>query len=193
MRLIDREQGDYPLVAPARRRMLMSLGRMEEAGRIPERQNTEVRRGPAMLAYHRLGKLDRVRAEEIRREALGEIERGNRASTIWSTLVSAEIVLGHREAALQHLAEWRAAQKRFIAPYRQMNGFHNSVIGMYSLLGQPEEDLALMREFIAAGWHRGYAWRHDWKLEPLRTNPEFQELVRQEEARANAQPDPVDP
>ena len=50
-----------------------------------------------------------------------------------------------------------------------------------------------MKEYAAAGWHRGYAWRHDWKLAPLRNDPRFQELVRQEEALAKAQPDPVDP
>jgi hypothetical protein len=142
-----------------------------------------------------LGRVETARrlAETMRSETKAELQRGNRASGMWRNLVAAEIVLGNHAAAFEALNDWRNQQMKLSSEYRRVNGFHHFVIGFYSLLGKPDEDLALMKEYIAASWHRGYAWRHDWKLEPLRSNPEFLELVRQEEALARAQPDPVDP
>ena len=46
-------------------------------------------------------------AEKIRAAAMKEFERGNRASFIWLDLVQAEIALGHRDAALNKLEDWR--------------------------------------------------------------------------------------
>ena len=73
-----------------------------------------------------------------------------------------------------------------------MTEFNVFAIGFYSQLGKADEEIALIREFLASGFHMGYELRINPELAPLRQDPRFQELMKQEEAWARALPDPVD-
>ena len=157
LKLIERASPDEPVQRYLRARILTSLGRVEEAGRLADRGMEDRGLFDPILLLHRLGRLETARrlAETMRGETKSELERGNHASGMWRNLVAAEIVLGDRAAALEALNEWRVRQMKISSEYRRVNGFHHFVIGFYSLLGKPAEDLALMKEYVAAGWHRG--------------------------------------
>ena len=128
-------------------------------------------------------------AEKIRAAAMKEFERGNRASFIWLDLVQAEIALGHRDAALNKLEDWRRDAQRS----SRLFNFNQRAIGLYAQLGKVDEELALLRELTSNGYHLGYSLRTDPLLAPIRDDARFQELMKLEEAWAKAQPDPVDP
>jgi TolB-like protein len=191
---ISRTQGEATSGRTSRLRVLLALGRMDEARELSEQRAEPVgARGLLTLYRVRGSESARSPAETVRDDAKSELKRGNVTGIIWRDLANAEFVLGNRSAALETVAKWRQHQRRLKSQYRHVNGFHHFVIGLHSQLGQPAEDLALIEEYIAAGWHRGYEWRYNWMLEPLRNHPRFQEIIRQEEALARAQPDPIDP
>ena len=77
--------------------------------------------------------------------------------------------------------------------FLQIYDVNYRLLGLYAQLGKPDEEITLIRELLSAGFHLGYELRDNLYLAPVRSDPRFQELMKQEEAWAKAQPDPVDP
>lgn len=63
---------------------------------------------------------------------------------------------------------------------------------LYALLGKADDAIAFLREYAASGLQFPISLRHDLDFAPIRSDPRFQELMRQQAAWAKAQPDPVD-
>ncbi len=204
-RLVDRQPAAQSGIAWLRAWVLVQLGRNEEArGEVEAAATT----GPAsaqpstfwfvrMLSVaEAVGMNDLARgwAEGIRANVDKEFERGNRAPDIHELKVHAEISLGHRDAALAALADWRGEVQRVPSTYRRMTEFQRRAALAYGRLGKADEAVALLRELEANGFTlSGYSLRYDLAYAPIRDDPRFQQLIQQAEAWAKAQPDPVDP
>ncbi len=69
------------------------------------------------------------------------------------------------------------------------NGFGVADVQIHAILGNSADALSSLREAIDDGWR--YQWwfllKHDFALQPLRNEPEFQEMVREIEAEMAAQ------
>ena len=63
---------------------------------------------------------------------------------------------------------------------------------LYALLGQADEAIEVLREYMASGLQFPISLRYHFDFALIRSDPRFQELMRQQEAWAKAQPDPVD-
>ena len=75
-----------------------------------------------------------------------------------------------------------------------MSEFNLPAMRLYARLGRADETIALMRELAANGdLKEGFVLRYSSDYALIRNDPRFQELMKQQEAWAKAQPDPVDP
>jgi hypothetical protein len=143
-----------------------------------------------------LGREDDARAwaEATRTEVLNQFARGNRAPILRQNFVAAEIALGKRDSAIAALAEWRTEAQRLPSTSRRMVEFNQRAIPLYARLGMADETIPLLRESVASGnSYEGFALRYSQNYALVRNDPRFQELMKQQEAWAKAQPDPIDP
>ncbi len=196
LRLVDRVPTDQSRIALARAGLLAMLGRLDEARQIAAPLKDSPRQwfeGGLTLLLMQLGFVEeaRHRAEERRTNALSEMERGNRASSIWSRWVEAEIVLGHPDAAVAALGKWQQEIRRQPASRRRAETRASG--DLYSLLGLADEATAVLREQVAGGVQFGMSLRYDLKYARIRSDPRFQLLMNQAEAWARSQPDPSEP
>jgi hypothetical protein len=60
----------------------------------------------------------------------------------------------------------------------------------FTLLGEFDAAIAELRALHEMGWGFGYTLRHAWQWEPLRSQSKFQQLMKEAEIRADAQPRP---
>ena len=146
----------------------------------------------SLLAALGLNDLAHRRAEEKRAAALQQMQRGNRAPLFYSSLVQAEITLGHSAEALAALAQWRSETQRLPSASRRNAEFYGVALGCYAQLGKVDDEIALLRDYLANGYHLGYRLSHDPAFTAIRADPRFQELMKQEAAWAAALPDPTD-
>ncbi len=137
--------------------------------------------------------LARRLAEEIRQSSLEQLQRGNRAPLVWLALVRAEIALGHREAATKALTDWRLEVGKSPSIHARLSDFSRFAAGLHAQLGRVDDEIAGLRALMDFGFHLGFALRTMPEMESIRDDPRFQEIVRQTEAWARAQPDPIDP
>lgn len=189
--------------------LLAILGRRDEARQIidaAERdtdpasptaaQSARVRRDASFSLLTFAGRDDLVgqRARAMRLKASQELERGNHSPAVRNRLVRAEIALGNHAAALTALESWRRSVEDLPATTVRITEFNRQAAGLYALLGRADEAVMLLRDLMA----NGFAWgglslRLSPDFAPIRDDPRFMELAAQVEARAKAQPDPVDP
>lgn len=140
-----------------------------------------------------LDELARLRAQEIRGIAEAEMRRGNRAPLVRQAMIRAEIALGRTEVASALLEEWRQENERGSSAQSRLMDFTWRAATLYALLGRADEAVALLRELQREGFHFGFELRVHPEVAPIRNDPRFLEIVREEEAWAKAQPDPIDP
>ncbi len=206
LRLLDRVAPDSTNGKMQRVELLLAMNRQQEARALAVGMESDLiavatdlegsfRLGVASLnLLPALGRDETARrlAEVMSARVSKELARGNRAGGQLILLVRTEIVLGHRDAAIAALEQWRREIQLMQNNYqRRFIGAH--LANLYALLGKADEATTLLREFMADGlqWH--YSLRFDLDFAPIRSDPRFQELMRQQEAWAQAQPDPVDP
>ena len=98
-------------------------------------------------------------------------------------------LLGQREEALVLLAQ--------VMPHGERTFFANnraylriSKAEVHAALGQVDEAVATLRTVHEMGYGFGHSLRLDLEWEPLRGDAKFQQLIREAEARADAQPRP---
>ena len=207
LRLLDRAAADSTNGKMLRIDLLLAMDRQNEARTLAGEVESdlmavptelqEVFRGSAAVLSRlvALGREDAARrlATEISATALKELERDNRGQATRRNFIRAEIVLGHRDAALAALEEWRRENQLVQNNFQRLAaGFGNQAPMLYALLGKADEAIALLREFAASGLQFTFSLRYDLDFAPIRSDPRFQELMRQQEAWAKAQPDPVD-
>jgi TolB-like protein len=194
-------------VSPRRRvELLIVLGRLDEARVATDATERDVamneivvdmgiRRGVGLSHLMAIGREEqaRRRAQEIIADSLKEFARGNRSSVVRREHIRAEIALGRREAALGALEEWRREAQLMPNRFQRTQELGENAASLYALLGKPDEAIALLREFAPAGRQFYASLRHEIDFAPIRNDPRFQELIKQQEAWARAQPDPIDP
>jgi TolB-like protein len=97
--------------------------------------------------------------------------------------------LGQREEALGLLAQ--------VMPHGERTFFANNRAHLriakaevHAALGQVDEAVATLRTVLEMGYGFGYSLRLDLEWEPLRGDAKFQQLMKEAEARADAQPRP---
>jgi len=199
LRLVDRAPAGQVGLKLIRAETLVSLGRLDEARALVDEleRGTEERAGPAtgisLLRALGLDELARRRAGEVRTAALQEFQRGNRAPAVCQNLVLAETTLGHLDAALVTLEQWRKETQRLPSASRRDLDFCQRAFGLYAQLGKVDEEIALIRDHLAGGYHLGYGLRYTLEFAPIRSDSRVQELMKQEESWARTLPDPVDP
>ncbi len=209
LRLADRAPAGQNGRTWVRAELLAALGRGAEARPIidaAERdtdpnsptatESARVRRDASFALLAAAGRDDLVRrhAEEQRERAAQEFARGNRAPLVRNRLVSAEIALGDRAAALAALDEWRQSVAGLPGAQARIRDFGSLAAPHYARLGRADEAVALLRDMKVHGFaNLGMPLRNRADFAPIRADPRFQELAAQAEALARAQPDPVDP
>ena len=186
-------------IAPWRAMKLAELGRLREA----RAEIEAVAALPKDLSSYDviflaeavgLNDLARRWAEKFRADAEKEFVRGNRAPFVRLGAVNAEIILGHREKALALLDEWKREEQHGLSVSRRMFLFSFWAAPAYGRLGRADDAIAILREMETEGFNfNGYDLRYNLAYAPIRNDPRFQELMKQQEAWAKAQPDPVDP
>jgi TolB-like protein/tetratricopeptide (TPR) repeat protein len=135
----------------------------------------------------------RVWAAAARDEASKQFARGNYSPLARLNFFGAEIVLGNRDSVIAELKEWRTETQRVPSVYRRMVDFNSPAARVYARLGMADETVALLQEFVANGFFSDGFWlRYGSDFALVRNDPRFQELMKQAEAWAKAQPDPVD-
>ncbi|MSU25034.1 MAG: hypothetical protein EXS32_14600 [Opitutus sp.] len=140
-----------------------------------------------------LGRDDAARhlAAELSARTSKELERGNRAQAPQSLFIRAEIILGHRDAAVAALEQSRR-EIQLMQNNHQRRLAEANRANLYALLGQADEAIEVLREYMASGLQFPISLRYHFDFALIRSDPRFQELMRQQEAWAKAQPDPVD-
>jgi TolB-like protein/thioredoxin-like negative regulator of GroEL len=204
LRLWDRIRPGQSRWEPTHAELLLMLGRKDEARAVLDGVTVPTavmgfgvytnNAGRMLVA---LGMNDRAQmwAEAARAEALKQFARGNNSPIAQLNLVSAEIVLGHRDSALAALKDWSAkTQTEPGGSARRLEDFVTLASGLYGRLGMADEMIALLRE-RAANIDRtdGFDLRYNPDYALIRNDPRFQELMQQAEAWAKAQPHPIDP
>ncbi len=205
LRLFNRAAADSPERTMQRIDLLLALDRPQEARALATEKASDllpgVTDGLVFPALHgaslsrllALGHKEAARrlAEEISAWAAKELARGNRATSPQSLFIRAELVLGRRDAAVAALEQWRREYQLVQNHYQRMvRGWH--LASVCALLGQVELAIELLREYAASGLHFPSSLRYNPDFALVRNDPRFQELTRQQEAWAKAQPDPVD-
>ena len=208
LRLAERAPAGQVRAEFIRAYVLIGLGRVAEAKALIDeaerRANAAAAASPASLGgpprahflqLYDIGELDlaRSRAEGARTYALKQVARGNRGPSVMATLVSAEFVIGHREAALAAMEEMRRDARGRPGVFLRIYDVGSRLPGFYAQLGKPDEEIAMIREHLDAGFHFGYELKENPDYAPVRADPRFQAMMKQEEAWAKALPDPVDP
>jgi hypothetical protein len=204
LRLLDRAAADSPERKMCRIDLLLATDRQNEARAlaieaesdlvaVPAQENAAFRVGSAINRLVALGRDDAARrlAAEMSASALKELDRGNHAPLLRSQFIRAEIVLGHRDAAIAALDQWRRENQLVQNNYWRVTRV-GSLAPLYALLGKADEAMAALREYAASGLQLPYSLRYDLDFAPIRSDPRFQELMQQQDAWAQAQPDPVD-
>ncbi|MEO6569628.1 MAG: protein kinase [Opitutaceae bacterium] len=200
LRLAERAAPNEPAGIEMRVRMLAELGRRAEAAKLLE---TVTEQQP-LDVYAAAGMNDRARA--LAEAQLPDLRKSyaefpevpfndsqlQRKEETRSMLIAAEMVLGHREAALSLLdAWWHEAEKR--KPNRRVGGlFILNVPRYYAVLGQHDAAIEILAHFMTLGRSLGYDLRDSVAFAPLRDDPRFVKLRREAEAWAAVQPDPQD-
>jgi tetratricopeptide (TPR) repeat protein len=155
-------------------------------------------RGNAVLASLWVARLEAqrgntARAEECQAEALEraqqyvidfpELDRGH------ALVALSRATRGEKNEALAAMDEaMRIAERRRDASQLAiMRRFKADVL---TLLGQKEAAIAELRAMHAMGYAHGYRLRVEPEWEPLQAEPKFQQLKKEAEARADAQPRP---
>ena len=106
----------------------------------------------------------------------------------WLALAKIHAGAGRQAEALAALDEFTriAGQTRAANRIARMRIAQAEV---HAALVQVDEAVAALRSVYESGWALGYTLRHlAW--EPLRGDAKFQQLMKDAEARANAQPQP---
>ncbi len=205
LRLLDRVAADSTDGKLLRIDLLLALNRPQEARALAAEKESDLVAvptdlmgslplvGPTLNRLLAFGRDEAARrlAEEISARTSKELARGNRAAVPLLLFIRAEIVLGHRDVAIAALEQWRREiqlmqnnyQRRYVGSY---------VANLYALLGKADEATTLLSEFMAGGLQHHYSLRYDPDFALIRSDPRFQELMRQQDAWAKAQPDPVD-
>lgn len=202
LRLWDRTPANQGQPEFLHAELLLAEGKNDEGRAAAQREDVPTRvmgfggftnaAGSNLLA---LGLRDRARAwaEIASAEATKQFSRGNRSPLARRNFVGAEIVLGHRDSALAELGEWRAESQRVPSVLRRMIEFNLPAAALYARLGVADEAVALLREVAANRYlTEGFALRYRPDYALVRNDPRFQELMKQQEAWATAQPDPAD-
>ncbi len=97
--------------------------------------------------------------------------------------------LGQREEALGLLAQIMPhGERTFFANHRAYLRMLKAEV--HAALGQVDEAVATLRTVQEMGYGFGYSLRLDLEWEPLRGDAKFQQLMKEAEARADAQPRP---
>jgi TolB-like protein len=206
LRLIDRAPPGQVGVELVRAQVLVSLGRMDEARTALERGDSAVRdnRGSVagavgrvdanVLLLQALGRDEeaRKRAEEIRAEALREFARGNRAPLVRLQYATAEIVLGHHDAALAMLAEWREEASQLPRGFRHFFEYGQFAAAAYAQCNRPDEAMDLIEEATRLGLEHQTATQFGVQFGPLVGNRRFEALIDRRAALLPLKGAPVD-
>jgi TolB-like protein len=188
--------------------LLAALGRTGDVGALAEAMDRaqpggaveaimQGERDPVSVLRVRglLGRDDpfRAAAERVRAGIQRQVGRGNRAPNVRLHFVKAELLLGHAESAAAELAALRRETgEQDPGPFRANYEFRRWAPAFYVALGRKDDALAVLSESQAAGFQPGHSLRTDPSLAALRDDPRFQELTKQAEAWADAQPAPAD-
>lgn len=185
--------------------LLLALGRIDEATRqfdliektSPDWSQT-VRNGGfsrilIMLEKLSRGSLARQLAEKWRAEAATRVERGNRGHYALPDLVGCEIALGNTASATRELKLWKNDTARLTSVYRRFDDFQDHAAPLYAWLGDADEAITIVSDYLAKGFQPGYLLRDSLAFASLQNDPRWQQLMERAEAWAKAQPDPSDP
>jgi TolB-like protein/tetratricopeptide (TPR) repeat protein len=155
-------------------------------------------RGVAIVWLYRIARLEvqrgrAARATQLETEVLAETEKFRRDFPDTTTNLNySAYVLARRGQAVEALAimdelNRRAADSQDAAAILAQRRYKAVV---FALLGRTGEAVTELRAVYEAGYGFGYSLRTSEDYEPLRTDPRFQQLMKEAEARANAQPRP---
>lgn len=209
LRLIERAPTEQAKLDVLRADVLASLGRTDEArvavGRIEQQAPAGVRLPLELLATGSTAAgslpmleacerqdLARQVAEELRTEALKQMEAGNRAPWVRRSLIQAETTLGHPAVALAALEEWRAEYEKLPSVFRRIHEFHRMAIPLYAALGQADEVVALLRECSANGYQVDFTFDGALYFGPVRDDQRIQEWMKQHQEWKKTLPNPID-
>jgi len=131
------------------------------------------------------------RAAELYAQTLKDAEflAGDRTTARIAVPALVKARLGQRAEALALLDQaMQRGEKTFFA--NNLADLRRSKAEVHVILGQPDEAIATLRSVLAMGYGFGYTLRLDPTWEPLRGDPKFQQLMKEAEARADAQPRP---
>jgi TolB-like protein/Flp pilus assembly protein TadD len=211
LRMVDRAPVGQIQLDLTRADVLASLGRMDEARLSIDKIERDAQAGPGVVSMllsraaisaslslpllRAVGREDLAQrvAQELSTLALKQMHRGNRAPWVRFSLILSETTLDRREAALAALEEWRRESESMPSGFRRLHEFNRLATPLYALLGEAEQAGKLLRECAADGYLPELSLRHALFFAPIRDDPRFQELMKQQEAWAKAQPDPDDP
>ena len=135
--------------------------------------------------------LAKRQASETLATMAAELKRGNRAPAVLEAFNSQEMVLGDRDVVRASLEQWRRESEKLPSAFRRMTDFNFRAYLTYGKLGDVDGALALIRDWEANGYGLGYELRSDCSdpsVKALGDDPRCQELMKKEEAWADAQP-----
>ena len=155
-------------------------------------------RGVAVLSLYNIARIESrlghaARAAQLLDEARVEYEKvirdfPNLAGTATGR-VNIQARRGEAAAALAFMDERiRVVTSTHVVP--DILTARRAKATILALSGRTDDAVAELRALQEAGWSFGYDLRTNSELESLRANPKFQQLMKESEARADAQPRP---
>ncbi len=137
----------------------------------------------------------RTLMDHVYAQASQRYDAGDRAGNVLGTLIQVEIIRGQTERARALLKEWQPTASavgqdapRIVLPRKTI---------FYAQLGDSESALVSLESVVSSKIFSptisGYGVGSDPLLAPLRGNPRFEAICREQEARVASLPDPVDP
>ena len=104
-----------------------------------------------------------------------------------NNFIIACLVLGDRVAAAAGLDAWARDGQWKPTAFARYVDFQLDALSLYARLDRREEAIATLRDMLANGFHQGYRLRFGPEFAVLRGDARFQALMKQTEARADAQ------
>ena len=155
-------------------------------------------RSVAVSALYRIARLEArrghaARSTELETEVLAEVEkfRSDFPDSFGATNIGAYVLAGRGQAAganaIMDELDRRAADSHDFGTILSQRRYKAIV---FALLGRITDAIAELRAVHEAGYGFGYSLRTSDDYEPLRSDPRFQQLMKEAEARADAQPRP---
>jgi TolB-like protein len=133
--------------------------------------------------------------DTIYAQASQRYDTGDRATNVLGTLIQIDIIRGRADLARKRIKEWQPNSGD--GSQGSISSVFARKIALFAQLGDTEAaldslDVALEKSrthFLLSG----YALAADPLLAPLRGNPRFEAICREQEARVASLPDPTDP